>query len=157
MADTIGIVTGTGATIATDDISGTHYQRVKLVFGADGTNAGDVSWANPLPVEDHPVGTDHQQGHASATGTSNTSVISAPGTGTYLYVTNVQVHNSSTTDTFVSLLDGTTTRSVLPAPGKGGAAFECLIRCGTGSAFQFASGTSVSTMYVSAQGFKSVT
>lgn len=40
----------TGDVIATDDIGGTKYQRIKLVHGADGTNDGDVSTANPLPV-----------------------------------------------------------------------------------------------------------
>jgi hypothetical protein len=40
-----------GATFATDDIAGVHYPRTKLVHGADGTNDGDVSTANPLPVE----------------------------------------------------------------------------------------------------------
>ena len=41
----------TGDTIATDDISGVKYQRVKIVEGADGVNDGDVSAANPLPVD----------------------------------------------------------------------------------------------------------
>lgn len=36
--------------IATDDIGGVHFQRVKLIHGADGTNAGDVSDANALPA-----------------------------------------------------------------------------------------------------------
>lgn len=38
-----------GPTIAWDDILGIVYQRIKLVFGIDGT-AVDVSPANPLPV-----------------------------------------------------------------------------------------------------------
>lgn len=37
-------------TIATDDIGGVKFQRVKLIHGADGTNAGDVSTANALPA-----------------------------------------------------------------------------------------------------------
>lgn len=37
-------------TIATDDIGGVKFQRVKLIHGADGTNAGDVSDANALPA-----------------------------------------------------------------------------------------------------------
>jgi len=41
----------TGDTIATDDIGGIKYQRVKIVEGADGFDDGDVSSANPLPVE----------------------------------------------------------------------------------------------------------
>jgi hypothetical protein len=42
---------GTGDVYASDDISGVKFPRVKLIHGADGTNAGDVSSANPLPVE----------------------------------------------------------------------------------------------------------
>lgn len=51
MADnvTLNSMTG-GSDVATDDIGGAHYQRIKLVHGADGTNDGDVSTANPLPV-----------------------------------------------------------------------------------------------------------
>jgi len=33
MADNIAITAGTGTTVATDDVSGVHYQRVKLVDG----------------------------------------------------------------------------------------------------------------------------
>ena len=41
---------GTGDTIASDDIAGIKFQRLKLIHGADGVNAGDVSSANGLPV-----------------------------------------------------------------------------------------------------------
>lgn len=51
MADNVTADAGTGgATFAADDILGVHYPRTKLVIGADGTNDGDVSSANPLPV-----------------------------------------------------------------------------------------------------------
>jgi hypothetical protein len=36
---------------ATDDISGVFYPRVKITVGPDGTNDGDVSQANPIPVQ----------------------------------------------------------------------------------------------------------
>lgn len=40
-----------GSTFAADDIGpGVLYPRVKLVYGVDGTNSGDVSTSNPLPV-----------------------------------------------------------------------------------------------------------
>lgn len=59
MADTVTIpATGTGTAtpvIATDDISSVHYQRIKLVHGADGTNDGDVATGNPLPVRSRMV------------------------------------------------------------------------------------------------------
>lgn len=51
MADNVTANAGSGgAVIAADDISSVFYTRVKLVHGADGTNDGDVSTANPYPV-----------------------------------------------------------------------------------------------------------
>lgn len=51
MADNTLLNAGTGGdNIATDDIGGVKFQRMKLIHGADGTNDGDVSRANPLPV-----------------------------------------------------------------------------------------------------------
>lgn len=50
MADNVVASAGSGgATFATDDISGVHFPRAKLVWGADGT-ATDASAAAPLPV-----------------------------------------------------------------------------------------------------------
>jgi len=49
MADNLAYTPGSGATVATDEIGGAHYQRIKLASGADGT-AVDVSDATPLPV-----------------------------------------------------------------------------------------------------------
>lgn len=37
MADNLDITPGTGKTIATDEVSGVHFQRVKLTTGADGS------------------------------------------------------------------------------------------------------------------------
>lgn len=44
------VLPATGETIATDEIGGVKFQRVKLVPGDDGVNGGDVSANNPLPV-----------------------------------------------------------------------------------------------------------
>jgi len=49
MADDVLVTAGTGTTIATDDIGGRHFQRVKLAIGADGT-AVDASSAAPVPA-----------------------------------------------------------------------------------------------------------
>lgn len=49
MADNIEVTPGTGRVIAADDVGGALYQRIKPVFGLDGT-ATDVSQTNPLPV-----------------------------------------------------------------------------------------------------------
>lgn len=50
MADNLGYTPGSGATVATDDISGRHFQLVKMVHGADGT-AHLTANNNPMPVE----------------------------------------------------------------------------------------------------------
>lgn len=42
---------GTGAVVRTDDIGGVQFPVSKLTIGADGTDDGLVSSANPLPVE----------------------------------------------------------------------------------------------------------
>jgi hypothetical protein len=47
-----------GSTFASDDISSVQYPRLKIVHGADGTNDGDVSTANPFPVRVLPVAAD---------------------------------------------------------------------------------------------------
>lgn len=49
MADNVAVTAGSGTTIAADEIGGVFYQRVKPVFGADGS-ATDASSANPFPV-----------------------------------------------------------------------------------------------------------
>lgn len=53
MADNTILPIGTqdGDTYASDDISGVKFQRVKVTLGADGTNAGDVSATNPMPID----------------------------------------------------------------------------------------------------------
>jgi hypothetical protein len=39
-----------GDTFAADEIGGVKFPRSKIVIGVDGTNSGDVSASNPLPV-----------------------------------------------------------------------------------------------------------
>jgi hypothetical protein len=79
MADNISVA---GKTIATDEISGAHYQRAKLIHGADGTNAGDVAAANPLPVADDARATGGSSvKHLAAAGDTNaTSLKTSAGT-----------------------------------------------------------------------------
>lgn len=50
MADDIQITPGSGAPVATDEIAGRHFQRIKITHGPDGT-ATDTSSTNPFPVE----------------------------------------------------------------------------------------------------------
>lgn len=58
MADSFTSNPGSGGTtFASDDISSVHYPRIKLIHGADGTNAGDVALGNPYPVTDIGIAT----------------------------------------------------------------------------------------------------
>jgi len=51
MADNTTLNAGTGGDIiASDEIGGAKYQRIKLIHGPDNTNDGDIERANPLPV-----------------------------------------------------------------------------------------------------------
>lgn len=50
MVDNVSVTQGAGTAIATDEVGGVHYQRVKPAVGADGS-AVDVSRANPMPVQ----------------------------------------------------------------------------------------------------------
>ena len=49
MADNLGYTPGSGATVATDEVGGVHYQVIKPAFGAD-NEAQLVSAETPLPV-----------------------------------------------------------------------------------------------------------
>lgn len=72
MADNTRLPLGTedGDVYASDDIAGVKFQRVKLVLGDNGTNDGDVSSANPVPVSEDST----QRTPASSVVSSNGSV-----------------------------------------------------------------------------------
>jgi len=82
MSDNTVLNPGTGGDIvATDDIAGIKFQRVKVNFGADGV-AVDVSGANPLPVASAPASNQWGQAltlTAGATATLVAIASSAPG------------------------------------------------------------------------------
>ena len=54
MADNLLVTPGSGATVATDEVGGAHYQRVKIQIGADGERAdvdgGQQTMANSVPT-----------------------------------------------------------------------------------------------------------
>lgn len=97
-------------------------------------------------------------GTASSTGTGDTAVIAAQGAGITINITTITVYNDSTTNTYVNIKDGATTRLVVPAPAKGGAmiTLPSPLRITANTAFNFASAAGVTTMYVSAVGFAGI-
>jgi hypothetical protein len=48
MADNVAITAGVGTSVATDDVGGVHYQRVKLGLGADGAAADALGGAGAV-------------------------------------------------------------------------------------------------------------
>lgn len=111
MADDITVKDAADATVtvAGDSIGGKLFQRVKLIHGADGTNDGDVSSANGLPVT--VTGTVTVGSHAVTN--AGTFAVQAAQSGTW-NITNV----SGT----VSLPTGAATAAKQPALGTAGSA-----------------------------------
>lgn len=114
MAENVLITPGTGDTIGADEISSVKYQRIKIIHGADGVNAGDVATGNPLPVVQ--TGTP-----ALPTGASTAALQTQPGVD----IGDVTINNS-TGASAVNIQDGgnsitvdgavtTTTTDVAPA------------------------------------------
>lgn len=77
----------------------------------------------------------------------------------YIYVTSVAIANTSTTDTYVDLQAGAsgTVLWTLPCPAKGGAiqTFDPPLRLPVNTALAYQVGTGSTTVYISANGFKS--
>ncbi len=116
MPDNTTLNSGTGGdVIATDDIGGVKYPRSKIVIGADGTNDGDVSATNPMPIR----GT-------GLAGTANSGVITVQGIASMTPVQIADNGGSVTVDAavgapvFVRLSDGASAITALPVTDNGG-------------------------------------
>lgn len=80
MADNTVLNPGVGGdVVASDDVGGVKYQRIKVNFGADGV-ATDVSNANPMPVTQAPAANQWGQALAVTAGATGTlaSIASSP-------------------------------------------------------------------------------
>jgi len=111
MADNTLLNVGTGGdTIASDDIAGVKFQRVKLIHGNDGVNDGDVSTTNPLPTAVFD-GADLAINSLSA-GTGANGLLMAQGATNFF----VSTANSSTAQLAAAATFNGTIESVLSAP-----------------------------------------
>lgn len=105
MADNLELNAGSGgATLATDDVSSVHFQKIKIDVGADGVSAA-LSNSNPIPVSD--------AGGSLTVDNGGTFAVQAAQSGAW-NVTNV----SGT----VSLPTGASTAAKQPALGTAGTA-----------------------------------
>lgn len=113
MADNTLLNAGTGGdTIASDDIAGVKYQRNKLVHGADGVNAGDVSTANPFPIQ-----TRDSSGNAlsslNVTGTTYAQLVVASGSNYINSTGNSTVAQLASAATFTGTIESILSQSAV--------------------------------------------
>jgi len=124
MADDILLNSGSGgATIAADDISSVHYQRVKINYGVDGS-ATDVSDTNPLPIDD-----------AGGSLTVDNAQLSVVGTGTEAAAMRVTIATDST-----GLLSVDDNGGSLTVDNAGTFATQATLQAGTAEVGKLAAG-----------------
>lgn len=94
MADGVAITAGSGTTVATDDVTGVHYQRMKLVDGTlDGTDAIPGSAARGLHVDPRELLTEVAITSSGLT-TATTAYIAGDVLGTELTLTGMARANA---------------------------------------------------------------
>jgi len=105
-----------GVTGAADDIGGVLFQRIKLIHGPDGTNSGDVSDTNGLPVRARSAGSQYETVAASQT---DQSLGATGAAGDYLEMLICVVATAATSQ--VQIKDGAGSAiTVLPNAVGGG-------------------------------------
>lgn len=108
MADNTTLNTGTGGdVIASDDVAGVKFQRVKIALGIDGVFDSDVSATNPLPTQNliHQIGTTfvHKEGNYSAVQTTTT--LWTPASGKKFVISDLTISCGGTTAGVVTIYD----------------------------------------------------
>jgi hypothetical protein len=113
MADNVAITAGTGTTVATDDIGGTHYQRVKLSLGADGTandasaGSGVVGTGTQRVVLATDVALPAGEAHLGEVGGKTNVVAVTLSTDTSAYASGDLIADTQQIDAFFRKADGT--------------------------------------------------
>lgn len=122
MADNLAITPGAGASVATDDVAGQHYQYVKIADGTlDSTNKAIVDSSGALKIV--PSGTVATAEVRASTATR--SSVTAAAADTLILAANASrkdasVYNDSTVNLYVALgtaAASVTSFTVIVAPG----------------------------------------
>lgn len=112
MADNLGWTEGSGKTLATNDVSGIHYPKTKLIDGTAGSTdpiKGDSTYG--LDVDVTRIADAKSLTKASSNGTpittaTDTILVSAPSAGNHIRVHRIHASNQSSTPVVVSWRDG---------------------------------------------------
>jgi hypothetical protein len=129
---------------------------VTLVAAADRSDAyGDLDGA-VLVRANGAIG-DYVNGNASNTDGTSTQVLAAGAAGIKHYITDVLITNTSASNIYVELKDGTTVKATFPVPANGGVvhSFATPIGGTAATAWNFDPSAAASTVYCSVSGFKS--
>jgi hypothetical protein len=159
MADNVNITAGTGTAIATDDVSGTHYQVVKLARSVADSSLY-LSKQYPLPAMMCEPGDIVVERVTNTDGNSTASTVFGAMIGNYNHITTVIAYNSSATAGFVDLRDGTAGNvfATIPLPPGGGAIVNFPIplrQPSSNSALAYDVSAALTTVYLTFVGYKS--
>lgn len=130
--------------------------------GATNVAAGDR--ANiPVGIDGAPIFRPHTcledivSGNASNTDGTSTECIAAGAAGVKHYLTSIILTNTSATDSYVEIKDGSTAKLTIPVPAHGGAVLNLPVPVGgtAATAWNFDPGTAMTTIYCSMVAFKS--
>lgn len=127
-----------------------------LVAANDRSNAFSDLDGAVLIREDATLG-DKVNGNASNTDGTSTQVLAAGAAGIKHYITDVTLTNTSSSNIYVELKDGATTKWTFPVPANSGVthSFRTPIGGTAATAWNFDPSAATSTVYCSVSGFKS--
>jgi hypothetical protein len=114
MVDNVVITSGSGTSIAADDIGSVFYQRVKNTWGPDGTaNDVDVATGKPMPIQlRSPLGVDLLAGEYETVAASATAQVLGATGAAGDYIAGILVIPATTSPGNVLLLDNATSITV---------------------------------------------
>lgn len=90
MVDNVPITAGSGTNVASDDVGGVQFQRVKPSWGVDGA-AVDASLTDPLPTQAQGIAYAGTSGNIAAGGTGTIGPLAVPTAGNVSVIVKNQV------------------------------------------------------------------
>jgi hypothetical protein len=139
-------------------VTGTFWQATQPISAASlPLPSGAATAANQITGTQYGNQANWVSGSASATSTTQTTVIAAPGSNK-LYITGLQIGRTDAGTTAISVLlnDTASTEVIVPNSGGGGGnnmVFNPPLVLAATSALKFTASAGVTTIYVNAQGY----